>query len=77
MSERTITGTDWARSLKAARVRRAPAAVAARRFRGLVCPVCGRGGLHRELSGGTEIVHSGAERCWWPAGCVRHEGAAA
>lgn len=62
----TISGADWARSLAAARIRRRPSAADARRFSGPVCPVCGRPGLHRELTGGTEIVHGAAERCWHP-----------
>jgi hypothetical protein len=63
----TITGVDWALALPAARARRAPEAVQARLFSGPVCPICGRPGLHRELTGGTEITHSATERCWHPA----------
>ena len=60
----TISGADWARALPAARTRRQVAT--ARRFAGPVCPRCGRPGLHRELTGGTEILHSGVERCFIP-----------
>ncbi len=74
--EHTISGADWARELPRARDRRAPQAVAARRYAGPACPVCGRGGLRRELTGGAEIIHDAQTRCWWPAGAVRHPAAA-
>ena len=65
----TITDAAWARGLAAARARRAPEAVRSRVFAGPACPVCGWPGLHRELTGGTEITHGGGsgERCWWPS----------
>jgi hypothetical protein len=73
----TLTDADWKRGLAAARARRRPAEVRARVFSGPACPVCGRPGLHRDLTGGTEVTHgSGAgERCWWPAGSIRHPAA--
>lgn len=65
----TITDLEWKRSLAAARARRRPEAVQARLFSGPACPICGRPGLHRDLTGGTEIVHSFRERCWHPLPC--------
>lgn len=72
----TITDADWKRGIEQARARRQPQAVRARIFRGPACPVCGRPGLHRDLTGGTEIVHSETmERCWWPSASVRPDAA--
>lgn len=65
----TITGLSWSRALPAARARRRPEAVRARRFSGPACPVCGRPGFHRTFTGGTEIIHSEIVRCWQPVGC--------
>lgn len=72
--EHTITGADWARELPRARARRAPEAVAARRYAGPTCPVCGQGGLQRDMTGGTEIIHDAHTRCWWPAGTLLDQG---
>jgi hypothetical protein len=62
----TITGTDWDRSLRAARARRKPAAVRARVFAGPMCPVCGQPGLRREMLGGVRVMH-GVDSCWMPS----------
>jgi hypothetical protein len=61
----TITGSDWAAALPAARARRAPVAVRARVFSGPICPVCGLPGIHREMLGGVRIIH-GPDSCWMP-----------
>lgn len=61
----TITGSDWASALPAARARRAPIAVRARVFSGPICPMCGLPGIHREMLGGVRIIH-GPDSCWMP-----------
>lgn len=71
----TITDAAWTRGLKAARTRRQPEAVRARVFSGPACPVCGKPGLHRDLTGGTEVTHNKGERCWWPESSIRHPSA--
>lgn len=63
----TITGSDWARALPAARLRRAPVAVRARVFNGALCPVCGLPGIHRAMLGGVRVVHGGGDSCWMPS----------
>lgn len=63
----TITGSDWAAALPAARRRRAPAAVRARVFCGPVCPVCGLPGLRREMLGGVRVHHASGDSCWMPS----------
>lgn len=65
----TLTPPICATLIQAARQRRKPEAVRARVFAGPACPVCGRPGLHRDLTGGTEITHGAGIRCWWPAVC--------
>lgn len=65
----TLTPPECARLLKAARARRKPEAVRARIFAGPACPVCGRPGLQREVTGGMLITHSADMQCWWPAAC--------
>ena len=74
-AEHTITGADWAGRLPLARARRTPAAVRARVFAAARCPVCGRLGKQKSVTGGIEISHAGGERCWWPQGSLVHERA--
>ena len=66
----TITDADWARGLAAARERQRPEVRRARIFSGPRCPVCGRPGLHQEITGGTLIIHDPwVKPCWHPAPC--------
>lgn len=62
----TLAGRE-AGLIAAARERQRPAARQARIFAGPACPICGRPGLHRDLTGGTEIIHGFTERCWDPS----------
>ena len=63
----TISGADWARALPAARVRRA--GTAKRVFAALLCPVCGKRGVHKpQKPKGLLVEHGGGATCWHPFG---------
>ena len=63
----TISGADWARALPASRSRRAGMTLRVRES--LLCPVCGKRGVHKpQKPKGLLVEHGGGVACWHPFG---------